>query len=190
MKEAAKVSLSADVCKRPRSRNPEPGAFCLQIDRGHYLYLYMEKVFGFGNKANLCLAALNGGTYNAVWAGTGVVAYFTGGAMLDRLGLQALFYVPMALLITELALTFWLADRVRRTRDRGGDLGSGQSNRDGIGILRSNRPDLLLLAVLLDGHERNQWRAWRHPRIGHWSGQLRRPGSRSCGTAIPSAIQP
>ena len=187
----------------------------------YYLYFYMEKVFGFGNKANLCLAALNGGTYallawgagrfaqrfgyfnalkigfgvmagalgvgsqlqsasgqiivvvavvigmsftwptlgalvsegesraglqqmvgiyNAVWAGTGAVAYFTGGAMLDRLGLQALFYVPMALLITELALTFWLADRVRRTRDRRGDLGSSQSTRDGIGILIVDAP--------------------------------------------------
>ena len=182
----------------------------------YYFYFYMEKVFGFGNKANLCLAALNGGTYallawgggrfaqrfgyftalkigfgvmagalavgsqlqsapgqilvmvavvagmcftwptlealvsegesraglqqmvgiyNAVWAGTGAVAYFTGGAMLDRLGLRSLFYVPMALLITELALTFWLADRVRRTRDRSGDLGSSQSNLDGTGIL-------------------------------------------------------
>ncbi len=46
------------------------------------------------------------GIYNAVWAGTGAVAYFTGGAMLDRLGLRSLFYVPMALLITELALGF------------------------------------------------------------------------------------
>ena len=182
----------------------------------YYFYFYMEKVFGFGNKANLCLAALNGGTYalfawgggrfaqrfgyftalkigfgvmagalavgsqlqsapgqilvmvavvagmcftwptlealvsegesraglqqmvgiyNAVWAGTGAVAYFTGGAMLDRLGLRSLFYVPMVLLLTELALAFWLADRVRRTRDRSGDLGSSQSNLDGTGIL-------------------------------------------------------
>ena len=182
----------------------------------YYLYFYMGKVFGFGNKANLCLAALNGGTYallawrggrfaqrygyftalkigfgvmagalavgsqlqsapgqifvmvavitgmsftwpslgalvsegesraglqqmvgtyNAVWAGTGAIAYFTGGAMLDRLGLRCVFYVPMALLITVLALTFWLADRVRRTRDRTGDLGSIQSTRGGPEIL-------------------------------------------------------
>ncbi len=181
----------------------------------YYLYFYMEKMFGFGNKANLCLAALNGGTYallawgagrfaqrfgyftalkigfgimasalavgsqlqsapgqivvmvavitgmcftwptlealvsdgesraglqqmvgiyNAVWAGTGAVAYFTGGAMLDRLGLRCVFYVPMALLTTELALTFWLADRVRRIRGWSGDLGSNQSNRGGMGI--------------------------------------------------------
>ncbi len=182
----------------------------------YYFYFYMEKAFGFGNKANLCLAALNGGTYaffawvggrfaqrfgyftalkigfavmagalavgsqlstapgqilvmaavvagmcltwptlealvsegepraglqqmvgiyNAVWAGTGAVAYFTGGALLDRLGLGSLFYVPMVLLITELALTFWLADCVRRRRDRSGDLGSSESDLDGRGIL-------------------------------------------------------
>jgi len=34
------------------------------------------------------------------------------------IGLQALFYVPIALLITELALTFWLADRVRSQPSR------------------------------------------------------------------------
>ena len=77
------------------------------------------------------------GIYNAIWAGTGAVAYFTGGAMLDRFGLRSLFYVPMALLIVELALTFWLADRVHRARGRSGDLGSSQLNRDGTGILIS-----------------------------------------------------
>ena len=36
----------------------------------YYIYFYMEKVFGFGNKANLCLAALNGATYALLaWKG-------------------------------------------------------------------------------------------------------------------------
>jgi len=35
-----------------------------------YLYFYMQKVFGFGNKANLALAALSGGVYVfAAWWG-------------------------------------------------------------------------------------------------------------------------
>jgi len=182
----------------------------------YYFYFYMEKVFGFDNKANLCLAALSGGTYalfawgggrfaqrfgyftalkigygvmagalgvgsqlqsapgqisvmvtvvagmcftwptlealvsegepraglqqmvgtyNAIWAGTGAVAYFTGGAMLDRLGLRSLFFVPMVLLITELALTFWLADRVRRIRGRNGGIDPSRSILDETGIL-------------------------------------------------------
>lgn len=51
----------------------------------------------------------NLGIYNVVWAGTGAVAYFCGGAMLDRLGLTSMFYVPIAILGGQLALTFWLA---------------------------------------------------------------------------------
>jgi predicted MFS family arabinose efflux permease len=55
----------------------------------------------------------NIGIYNVVWAGTGALAYFTGGAMLDRFGLQSLFYVPAVLFLAQLAGTFWL-QRVRR----------------------------------------------------------------------------
>lgn len=50
----------------------------------------------------------NVGLYNVVWCGTGAVAYFSGGAMLDRLGLDSMFYVPLAILTVQLALTFWL----------------------------------------------------------------------------------
>ncbi len=37
----------------------------------YYFYFYMQQVFGFGNKANLVLAAVNGGTYAlcAWWGG-------------------------------------------------------------------------------------------------------------------------
>jgi predicted MFS family arabinose efflux permease len=160
----------------------------------YYLYFYMAKVFGFGNRANLTLAALNGficifaawwggkfaqrfgnftalklgfftmgsaltcgmfvqsvtgqifvmaamligmcftwptleamasegetsvgiqkmvGIYNVIWAGTGALADFTGGMMLDKLGLRSLFYVPAAIFFCQLVITFWLARRVR-----------------------------------------------------------------------------
>lgn len=160
----------------------------------YYLYFYMQKVFGFGNKANLALAALNGGTYavfawwggrfaqrfgyfkalklgfvimmaalglgsqvasapahivvmvltvlgmsftwptlealvsegepraglqemvgvyNVVWAATAALANFSGGAMLDNLGLRSLFYVPIAILVTQLGWTLWLEQSVR-----------------------------------------------------------------------------
>jgi MFS family permease len=162
----------------------------------YYLYFFAEKVFGFGNKANLALAALNGficmvaawlggkfaqrfglftalkigfsamavglasgllaksaagqivvmsvttvgmcftwptlealvsegetpaglprmvGIYNIVWAGTGALAYFTGGAMLDKLGLKSLFYVPLVFQLGQLALTVRLEARARKT---------------------------------------------------------------------------
>lgn len=154
-----------------------------------YLYFFMQSKFGFGNKANLALAALNGlvymtaswlggqfgqragnftalkvgfaivlvalavgmglesaaghvlvmavavmgtcftwpalealvsegeslsgiqhnvGVYNIVWAGTNALAYFTGGAMLEKLGLRSLFIVPIVSLCGQLALTIWL----------------------------------------------------------------------------------
>lgn len=55
----------------------------------------------------------NLGIYNVVWAGTGALAYFSGGAMLDRLGLNSLFYVPIAMFCGQLALTYWLANIVK-----------------------------------------------------------------------------
>jgi predicted MFS family arabinose efflux permease len=161
----------------------------------YYLYFFLEKTFGFGNKANLAVAALNGaiyavmsvwggkfaqrfgyflalkvgffvmilalavgsqlqsvpgqltamgvmivglcftwptlealvsegesrsgvqhmiGIYNVVWAGTGALAYFIGGALLETLGLRSLFYVPVAVLSSQLALTFWLEAQAGR----------------------------------------------------------------------------
>jgi predicted MFS family arabinose efflux permease len=162
----------------------------------YYLYFFMEKAYGFGNRANLSLAALNGficifaawwggkfaqrfgnfmalklgfftmmmalasgifvqtvmgqifvmavmligmcftwptleamasegetsagiqrmiGIYNVVWAGTGALADFTGGMMLDKLGLKSIFYVPAGVQMVQLLLTFWLAGRARRS---------------------------------------------------------------------------
>jgi predicted MFS family arabinose efflux permease len=158
----------------------------------YYLYFYMQKAYGFGNKANLLLAALNGGTYalvvwfagrfaqrrgyftalkvgyvimiaalgiglgvrsapehvgvmvlvifgmsftwptlealvsereegvglqhmvgiyNVVWAATAALGNFTGGAMLQKLGLSSLFYVPMAVHMSQLGLTLWLESK-------------------------------------------------------------------------------
>lgn len=162
----------------------------------YYFYFFMQKEFGFGNKANLLLAALNGaiyavvawyagkfsqrfgyfrglkvgfgimlasqvagtqlhsatahivvmcftvvgmcfiwptlealvsesedrrglahmvGVYNVVWAGMGAVAYFSGGAMLENLGFKSLFYVPIAILLSQLTLTFWLESQAAKS---------------------------------------------------------------------------
>jgi hypothetical protein len=53
------------------------------------------------------------GIYNVIWAGTGALADFTGGMMLDKLGLRSLFYVPAAIFFCQLVITIWLAGRVR-----------------------------------------------------------------------------
>ena len=54
------------------------------------------------------------GIYNMVWAGTGAVAYFTGGAMLEKLGPNSLFYVPLAIQLGQLGLTLSLESQARR----------------------------------------------------------------------------
>lgn len=160
----------------------------------YYFYFFMEKSFGFGNRANLLLAALNGavyalaawgsgkfaqrfgyfsalklgyatmvlaiasglvvdsawahaaglsltmigvcfvwpslealvsegetpaglqrmiGIYNVVWAVTGALAYFSGGALMEKLGARSLFYVPTFLELFQLGLTLWLARQAR-----------------------------------------------------------------------------
>jgi predicted MFS family arabinose efflux permease len=160
----------------------------------YYFYFFMQTEYGFGNKANLALAALNGavyaimawlggnfaqrfgyftalktgfaimmgalvvgsqlhtatghivvmavtvvgmcftwptlealvsegetragvqrmvGIYNMTWAGTAAVSYFIGGAMLEKLGPQSLFYIPVAIQIVQLSLTFWLESQAR-----------------------------------------------------------------------------
>jgi predicted MFS family arabinose efflux permease len=162
----------------------------------YYLYFYMQQAHGFGNKDNLLLAALNGGTYaaaawfggrfgqrqgyfkalkvgysvmilalslglavrsaaghiavmvltvvgmsftwptlealvsegeprsglqhmvgiyNVVWAGTAALANFSGGAMLQNLGLASLFYVPIGIHVTQLSLTIWLEQKATRS---------------------------------------------------------------------------
>ena len=53
------------------------------------------------------------GIYNMVWAGTGAVAYFSGGAMLDKLGLRSMFYIPVAIFLSQLVFTLWLESRAR-----------------------------------------------------------------------------
>ena len=54
------------------------------------------------------------GLYNVVWAGTGALAYFTGGAMLEKLGLKSMFYVPMVMVLGQLTLTLYLETLARR----------------------------------------------------------------------------
>jgi len=55
------------------------------------------------------------GLYNVVWAGLGALAYFIGGAMLEKLGLKSLFVVPIAILVGQLGLILWLERGIRLT---------------------------------------------------------------------------
>src|SRR5579862_4243521 len=67
----------------------------------YYLYFFMQKAYGFGNKANLVLAALNGATY-------ALMAWF-GGKFAQRYGYFTALKLGYA--IMALALTLGLGAR-------------------------------------------------------------------------------
>ena len=48
------------------------------------------------------------GIYNVVWAGTGAIAYFIGGWVLERFGMQSLFWAPLIIHVGQLILLLWL----------------------------------------------------------------------------------
>lgn len=48
------------------------------------------------------------GIYNITWAWTNAVALFTGGAIIEKLGYQSIYYLPLGIVLLQLALTFWL----------------------------------------------------------------------------------
>jgi len=51
------------------------------------------------------------GIYNVTWAAGSALAYFIGGTLLEKLGLDSLFLVPAALLVVKLAILLWVAAR-------------------------------------------------------------------------------
>jgi len=53
------------------------------------------------------------GTYNVVWASTNALGLFGGGTLVEKFGFKTLFYLPIALLLTQLVLTFWLENHAR-----------------------------------------------------------------------------
>jgi MFS family permease len=49
------------------------------------------------------------GIYNIVWAVTNAVAFFVGGTLVEKFGYQkSIFYLPLAMVTVQFALTFWL----------------------------------------------------------------------------------
>jgi hypothetical protein len=52
------------------------------------------------------------GFYNITWAGGGAIAYFTAGMLLERFGLQSLFWIPLGLVLLEaVLLTFAISGK-------------------------------------------------------------------------------
>lgn len=56
----------------------------------------------------------NLGIYNLVWSGGNAVAFFTGGILMDQLGVRAIFALPAAIMFGQWLLAWRLAARSRR----------------------------------------------------------------------------
>ena len=48
------------------------------------------------------------GIYNVVWAVTNALSYFVGGTLIETFGYKIIFALPLAIVLLQLALTFWL----------------------------------------------------------------------------------
>lgn len=64
----------------------------------------------------------NLGIYNLVWSGGNAVAYFTGGMLMDGLGMRAIFAFPAAIMIGQWLLAWRLG--VRSTREQSEPVGA------------------------------------------------------------------
>ncbi len=48
------------------------------------------------------------GLYNITWAAANAVSFFIGGTIIEKLGYQSIFYVPLAFMLLQLGMVFWL----------------------------------------------------------------------------------
>jgi predicted MFS family arabinose efflux permease len=48
------------------------------------------------------------GLYNITWASTNALAFFIGGTLIEKFGYQCLFYIPLGLMLLQLAAVFWM----------------------------------------------------------------------------------
>jgi predicted MFS family arabinose efflux permease len=55
------------------------------------------------------------GIYNIVWAVTNAAAFFIGGTLVVQFGFKSIFYLPLAIVLVQLALTLWLQNHANET---------------------------------------------------------------------------
>jgi predicted MFS family arabinose efflux permease len=55
------------------------------------------------------------GIYNIVWAVTNALAFFIGGTLIVQFGFKSIFYLPLVIVLAQLALTLWLQNHANET---------------------------------------------------------------------------
>jgi MFS family permease len=54
------------------------------------------------------------GIYNITWAAGGALGYFTGGILIEKLGMTSVFWLPLVLVVIELAILPWAASLLKK----------------------------------------------------------------------------
>jgi len=69
------------------------------------------------------------GIYNITWAAANAAAYFIGGTLIVKFGYQSMFYLPLAFILIQLALVFWLEKIHGNAAGEPGELPPPDANR-------------------------------------------------------------
>src|SRR5438552_1169624 len=117
------------------------------------------------------------GIYNLVWATGGAFAYFTGGAMLEKLGRQSMFLFPGAMQLGQLILVIRLGKRsttdddkaASRSRERSG-IASGALEPTPNPSQEGNSRDA-------DGRMLPSWESWEGWGLGRFTDRGKTSGS-------------
>jgi len=89
--------------------------FCLWTVGICFIWPALETVTS--DRAGVSLSKILG-IYNVTWAAGGAIAYFTGGIVIEKLGMASVFWLPLGLTVVELALLPVAAQWLKKENDR------------------------------------------------------------------------
>jgi MFS family permease len=75
-------------------------------------------------------AARSVGIYNITWATTNATSFFLGGTLIEKLGYQSIFFVPLGFMVLQFVMIFWL-EKIYPPRSGTGDLPVSFPSNDG-----------------------------------------------------------
>ena len=81
------------------------------------------------------------GIYNITWAVNNAVAFFIGGMLIQKFGYQTIFYLPLAFMLLQFALVFWLEKilAVETAPETGNDFSAREANQASPAVAKNFR---------------------------------------------------
>ena len=81
------------------------------------------------------------GIYNIIWAVNNAAAFFIGGTLIQKFGYQTIFYLPLAFMLLQFALVFWL-EKIRAVEtapETGNDFSAREANQASPAVAKNFR---------------------------------------------------